>query len=208
MKKISSVSILVIVLLFAISTVAADKVVVIPLQSRAPMQTIKTNWINLGIFSAQVDDGAYFNAGTGSFSGIFLPNSGVPSFALGFVIPPDYVSGTLLTLHLLWTTQSKDCSFRVRGNFTSVNRAGRLYISGPSATSGLEIVGGETVYAHQSILYYTQEIQATLSSPDPDVDLEPFDSYNFGFFRSAASFDDTCAGIMMINSAFITYETQ
>lgn len=90
----------VILFIFPISftSFAADKVVVIPLNSS---RANTTGWIYINPSSPSLSQGAVFITQVGHYAGIDLPVTDSPGFQFGFTIPHDFKKGSDLTLHLL-----------------------------------------------------------------------------------------------------------
>jgi hypothetical protein len=161
-------------------------------------------FITLDPYAAHVAGSATLDYGYGPYAGIDLPDSGTGSFALGFTIPPDHVSGTALTVRLVWHTSSTSCGIELQPNFLSVARAGRTHLIGGSATSGLEAVGG-TILSAPSTANLSGAQEYTITSPDAGTDLKSGDSVIFGLFRCGTCLYDTCTGDLVIQGVGVTY---
>lgn len=160
-------------------------------------------FIALSPYEAFVED-ATLSDGFGRFSGIDLPNASTPSVAWGFTLPPDFPTGGTVTVELLWHTDSTGCGIEFRPNSISVGRAARTHIQGSGASTGLSVVGGNTLSA-PATANQSSIVELVIVSPDGATDLEAGDSVIFGMFRSDLSAADTCTGDMTIQAGSVTY---
>jgi hypothetical protein len=160
-------------------------------------------YISLQLYGANIAGGASFTTGFGPNAGMQLPNSGVPSFAYEFTIPPNFISNSPLTVHVVWYTSATSCTMSLAPNFISVARAGRTHIIGSLATSGLTGVGGNTLSAGASA-NVGEEQQYTITSPDGVTSLNAGDVVVFGLFRTSSGVSD-CAANLAIEGVSITY---
>jgi hypothetical protein len=167
---------------------------------------VAPKFINLGPYAAYIDGNTTKNDGFGPYSGIYLPK-GTPlgSFAVGFTIPPNYTSGTSMTMRLLWHTASTSCVVDFRGNSISVARPGRNHIVGGFTDDGIIIEGGELLTA-PGVANQTNELLVTLTSPDGVTFLEQGDSVIVSLYRRSDSSNDTCADAMVIQAISVTYQ--
>jgi hypothetical protein len=160
-------------------------------------------YINLQLYGANTAGGASFTTGFGPNAGMQLPNTGVPSFAFEFTTPPNYASGSTLTVHVIWYTSATSCTMSLPPNFISVARAGRAHIIGPGASSGLTAVGGNTLNA-PATANVAEEKQYTITSPDGVTPLNAGDVVVFGLFRTSSGAGD-CAANLTVEGVSITY---
>lgn len=149
------------------------------------------------------EDGTVFESGFEK--GFILPNTGLPSLSVPFVLPPDYTPGTPLTIEVMVHMSdpaATACNLNLRPNFVSHGRVGVPH-SGVTQ-SGLEPVSGSTVVAVPSNTEIA--IARFIAGPtDPAVPLEPGDKYHFGFFRETRA-DDTCVDALYLDSIVVKYE--
>jgi hypothetical protein len=153
-----------------------------------------------GVF---LDGGASFQTGFGANAGIRLPDASVPSFALGFVLPQSYTTGSPISVGIAWHTgAATPCAFDFRPNFISVARVGRTHIVGPGASTGLSPATGSTILA-ASATNVTNAVIYTITSPVAGTPLQAFDVINFGLFRASGAAGDNCAGDLVIQGIVI-----
>jgi hypothetical protein len=145
-----------------------------------------------------LDGTATFQTGFGANAGIRLPDGSVASFALGFVLPQSYITGSPIRVAIAWhTNAATSCAVELRPNFISVARVGRTHIVGPGASTGLSPATGSTILA-ASATNVTNAVLYNITSPDGVTPLQAFDVINFGLFRPADVPGDTCAGNLVI----------
>ncbi len=160
-------------------------------------------YITLQLYGANIAGGASFTTGGGAFAGMQLPNTGVPSFAFEFTIPPNYTSGNTLTVHVIWHTSATSCTMSLPPNFISVARAGSPHIQGLGASSGLGAVGGNTLNA-PATANVSEEKQYTITPPDGVTPLQPGDVVIFGIFRTSSGASD-CTANLTVQGVSVTY---
>jgi hypothetical protein len=161
-------------------------------------------FINLQPYGANIRNGATFASGFGPNAGIILPDASTPAFEFGITLPPTYRTGTPLTLRVVWHTSDTSCGIELAPNFTAVARPGRTHIIGPTASTGLTAVGGNTLNAPAT----TNQSSAksyTLNTPVAGTPLRAGDTYIFGVFRSSAAGSDTCTSSLVVQGASIKY---
>ena len=163
-------------------------------------------FFSLDPYSAYLEGSASFNDGFGQFAGLYLPKaSPLPAFAVGFTIPPNYTTGTPLTMRLLWHTSSTSCLVDFRGNAISVARPGRNHIVGLTTTDGITIVGGELLAA-PTVVNQTNKQLVVITSPDGVTNLEPGDAVIVGLYRRSDSGNDSCTTPMVIQAISVLYQ--
>jgi hypothetical protein len=182
-------------------------------------QGLVPRFISLNPYGAYLHNDAFFNMGGGAFGGLHLPDrTGTtrPNFSLGFTIPPDYASGTPLTVRLVWHTAATNCTIVLSENFLSIARPGRTHVGGYQVASGLTILGGDVLTAPATATM-SQEVLVRMTSPTedppplgeqplPPILLEPGDAVLFGLFRATDAGNDTCTDAMVIQSVSVTYQ--
>lgn len=104
-------------------------------------------FISLDPYGAYVTGATTFSGGFGPNSGLRLPDGAISSFNLGFTLPPDYASGTPLTIRMVWHTPSTSCTINFRPSSIAIARPGQNHIQGSGASDGLSVVGGTTLNA-------------------------------------------------------------
>ena len=160
-------------------------------------------FISLDPYAAFLN-GATVNDGFGPNAGIDMVDAASNSFALGFTIPPDYVSGSPLTVRVVWHTPSTNCGIVLSPNFNSVARPGRTHIVGGSVTTGFTSVGGDLLVA-PATANQSGEKRFTITSPVPAIPLLAGDSIIFGLYRSGTNASDTCTGLLQVQAVSILY---
>jgi hypothetical protein len=159
--------------------------------------------LSLNPAGAALEGAASYETGAGPSAGIRLPDGAVSSFALGFVLPPDYVAGGRIRVGIAWHTKAAaPCTSVLAPNFISVARVGRGHIVGQGLASGLLPTDGNMLLSASatnitSLKYYE------IRSPDGVTALQAADVINFGLFRQSNSSEDTCAGDLMIQGVGI-----
>jgi hypothetical protein len=164
----------------------------------------KLKFIQIPLASADVAGGTAFDVGFGPHAGMYLPDSGTPSFDYGITLPPTYTAGTALTVRLVWHTSGTSGGIVLAPNFIAVSRPGRTSIIGPSATTGLTAVGGDTLSA-PSTSNQSEAKLYTIVSPLSTVPLQPGDTVIFGLYRSASDSADTCTSSLVVQGVSVTY---
>ncbi len=162
-------------------------------------------FFSLDPYAAFLPTAAYFDDGYGPFSGIHFPDTSNGSFSLGFTIPPNYSAGTTLVVRTVWHTAAVNCGIRFRGNSISVARVGRTHIIGGGASTGLTVVGGETLTA-PGTSNQSNETLINIDAPVAGEKLLPGDSIIFSLFRSPTEAADTCTADMVIQSFSVIYQ--
>lgn len=162
-------------------------------------------FIDLNVYSAYMDGAGNFQDGF-AIAGIHLPDGASTSaFAFNLTLPPNYETGTTLTIRLLWRTSATNCGLTLLPNFLAVTRPGVVNIHGGGSVSrGLDSVGSTTLSAGAAA-NITSLKEYTIASPDPAVKLAPGDTISFGLFRSPSAAADTCAADLIILGASVTY---
>lgn len=179
-----------------------------PLAQPTPVSSgLIPRFISLDPYGAYVEDGATFTDGFGPNSGLRLPDGGTASFSLGFTLPPDYASGTPLTIRMVWHTPSTGCAIVFQPNSIAIARPGRTHIQGPGFTDGLSVVGGTTLNA-PATASSSQATQIQIVSPVSGTPLQAGDVIMFSMFRSGAAAQDTCTGNMVIQGMALQYQGQ
>ncbi len=170
--------------------------------SSAPVATAAA-MLSLNPAGAALEGAASFETGAGPSAGIRLPDGAVSSFALGFVLPPDYVAGGRIRVGIAWHTKAAaPCTSVLAPNFISVARVGRGHIVGQGLASGLlPTEGNMLLSASTTNVTYLKYYE--IRSPDGVTALQAADVINFGFFRQSDSIEDTCAGDLMIQGVGI-----
>ncbi len=159
-------------------------------------------FMSLSPTAAHYEGGTSFNDGAYGFGGMVLPDTGVPSFAYGITLPPDYRPGTRLAVRLLWHTPAKDCTIDLRPNATAVSRPGVTHETIGNASAGLT---GPAFLTAPSVAKQTRATTFSLTPPKAAVDpLKPGDAYQFGLFRSTSG-NDTCAAPLHITGVSVIY---
>jgi hypothetical protein len=159
-------------------------------------------FITLNPYGAHMNGDTSTTSGFGPFSGLQIPDTN-SSFALGFVLPPDYVSGDPITVDIIWHTGSTNCGIVLAPNSIAVARIGQTHIMGKSATTGLTAIGDNTLTA--SATENQSELKSyAITAPDGTT-LEAGDSIIFSLYRSYSSSSDTCADNLVIQGVSVRY---
>jgi hypothetical protein len=172
---------------------------ILGLASILPHHALAFGFTSINPAGAFLEGAANFSGGFGQHAGIKLPDgSSTSSFALGFVVPEDYVPGQQIRVGLAWHTDAiTPCTLTLKPNFLSVARFGQPHILGTSVTSGLVAADGDlTLSAAASNVTALKVYKIT--SPDGATSLQPFDVINFGLYRSPTDPYDNCAGNLTI----------
>lgn len=160
-------------------------------------------FITLSPTAADMGNGTTFNDGAYGFGGMILPDSGLPKFAYGITLPPDYKSGTTLRVRLLWHTPSTNCNVDLRPNATAVSRPGVQHQTVGNASAGLT---GPGLLAAPATAKQTKVATFALTPPKASVNpLKPLDAYQFGIYRRTDSANDTCSGPLHITGVSVHY---
>jgi hypothetical protein len=160
-------------------------------------------FMSLSPTAANMGNGTTFNDGAYGFGGMVLPDSGLPKFAYGITLPPDYRPGTRLAVRLLWHTPSTSCNIDLRPNATAVSRPGVQHQTVGNASAGLT---GPSLLAAPATTKLTQATVFTLTPPKASVNpLKPGDAYQFGIYRRTDSANDTCSGPLHITGVSVRY---
>jgi hypothetical protein len=160
-------------------------------------------FMSLSPTAAHMEGGTTFDDGAYGFGGMQLPDAGVPSFAYGITLPPDYKPGSRIAVRLLWHTPSTNCTIDLRPNATAVSRPGVAHETVGNASAGLTGPGPLAAPATPKL---TKAATFVLTPPKATVNpLKPGDAYQFGIFRSAASGNDTCTGELHIDGLSVRY---
>jgi hypothetical protein len=154
--------------------------------------------LSLNPYGANLEGGA--SIGSGFTGAIVLPNTGVPSFALGFTVPEDFV-GQNLTIRLIWNTASSGCTFSLNPSFISRARPNHPDITG-AASGGLS---GETILKASSNAGEGALAEYTVSPSQGFADIQPGDAMLFGLFRRTDSINDTCTGSLTVKGISVRY---
>jgi hypothetical protein len=162
-------------------------------------------FFTLNIFGAFLGGGTTLSTGYGPYAGMRLPDNLTPEFSFAFTIPPDYTSGTNLTVRFIWHTPATSCGIVLAPNYMSVSRAGRTQIVGGSVTSGMTMVGGTTLSAPATANQSSAK-DLTINTPVSGTNLVAGDSIIFGLYRSASSGSDTCANYLAIQGVSVSYQ--
>ncbi len=178
-----------------------------PLAQPPVSATLIPRFISLDPYGAYVDGPATFSDGFGPNSGLRLPDGAVSSFSLGFTLPPDYATGTPLTIRMVWHTPSTGCTISFRPNSIAVARPGRTHILGSGASEGLSVVGGITLSA-SATANSSQDTRIEIVSPVPSVPLQAGDVIMFSMFRAGTVTTDTCTGDLVIQGMALQYQGQ
>jgi len=159
---------------------------------------------SLNTFGAFLGTGtASFSSGFGRFSGIVLPDNGVPQFSWNFTVPADHVVGNPILVGITWhTSAATPCNWVLSPNFISVARPGIAHIQGASASTGLSPLDGSSVLAANATDVSAAKYYI-ITSPDGVTQLQPLDIITFGLFRSAGSPQDTCTSDARVQGAWI-----
>ena len=160
-------------------------------------------YLTLNPYGALLGGGAIISSGFGANSGIKFPDSVTSSFGMGFVIPPNYVSGDAVTVNLLWHTASINCGIVFAPNSIAVARAGQTHLIGGSATTGLSVVGGNTLTA-PATANQSSIVQLSIIAPD-GTSLDAGDSVIFNMYRSSSSLGDTCTADLVVQGVSVMY---
>ncbi|MCF8357921.1 MAG: hypothetical protein K9H26_04130 [Prolixibacteraceae bacterium] len=162
------------------------------------------NWnkksISLNVFGAYLKNEAWFDAGYGITSGIFMPKESSSSFAFNFTLPKDYTSGSTIYLRIIGgaSTTGNVC---LRPNFISITRPGYGYIQGMYASSGLEI--DDTF--NFTVASEPVEVMGSITSPVLRVALQAGDVISFGFYRRITDNTDTNHGTFVVHGIEVLY---
>jgi hypothetical protein len=157
-------------------------------------------WLkSFDVASLHARNGAVYETGFGANAGLHMGATGSPAFEAAFLVPPEYTPGRPLYLGVFWHTDSATpCGIELRPNFTSIARIGRTHIQGPGAADGLGPLDGSTVLIATATNTTNLKIY-TITSPDVQTNLQPFDSINFGLYRPADAPADTCEGNLIVS---------
>jgi hypothetical protein len=162
-----------------------------------------SGFITLSPYGSHREGGAGVTDGFGPHSGLRLPDGSSSSFAHGFILPPDYVTGNPITVDLIWHTSSTSCGIVLFPNSIAVARIGRGHLIGPTATTGLSAIGGSTLSA-PSAANQSRLKSYAITAPDGSS-LQSGDSIIFSLYRPSASANDTCPGDLIIQGISVTY---
>lgn len=179
-----------------------------PLAQPTPVSSgLIPRFISLDPYGAYVEGAATFSQGFGPNSGLRLADGANGSFSLSFTLPPDYASGTPLTIRMVWHTPSTGCAIVFRPNSIAIARPGRNHIQGATASEGLSVVGGTTLNA-PATANSSQATQIQIVSPVSGTPLQAGDVIMFSMFRSGTEAQDTCTGNMVIQGMALQYQGQ
>lgn len=168
------------------------------------VDSAQLRFIQMPVTSANLVGGATFSNGWGPYSGIRLPNSGVPEFSCAFVVPPTYTPGAKLTVRLVWHAAATTGGIVLAPAYLSVTRPGLTYIAGPGVRDGLTAVGG-TVLSVPATADQCGEKLFEITSPDGVTSLQPGDAVGIGLYRSTGSVNDTCTADLVISGISVTF---
>lgn len=179
-----------------------------PLAQPTPVSSsLIPRFISLDPYGAYVTGATTFSEGFGPNSGLRLPDGAISSFNLGFTLPPDYASGTPLTIRMVWHTPSTSCTINFRPNSIAIARPGQNHIQGSGASDGLSVVGGTTLNA-PGTANSSQATQIQIVSPVSGTPLQAGDVVMFSMFRAGNAAEDTCTGNMVIQGMALQYQGQ
>jgi hypothetical protein len=162
-----------------------------------------SGFIILSPYGSQREGDATVTDGFGPHSGLRLPDGSNSSFAHGFVLPPDYITGNPITVDLIWHTSSTSCGIALSPNSIAVARIGQTHIMGSNASTGLTAIGGAILNAPSTANQSGLKSYA-ITAPDGSS-LQAGDSIIFSLFRAFSSPNDTCAGDLIIQGISVTY---
>lgn len=178
-----------------------------PLAQPTVSATLIPRFISLDPYGAYVEGGATFSNGFGPYSGLNLPDGVSSSFSLGFTVPPDYATGTPLTVRMVWHTPATGCTISFRPNSIAVARPGRTHIIGTGASDGLTVIGGTNLSA-AATANGSQETRIEIVSPVSGEPLQAGDVIMFSMFRAGAVAADTCTDNLAIQGMALLYQGQ
>ena len=161
--------------------------------------------LSLNPSGAFLDGAATFATGFGANAGIILPDGDTASsFAVGFVLPVDYVTGSPIQLGIAWhtTAAATPCFVELQPDFLSVARVGRTHIVGPGIKTGLTPADGSAILVADATNVTDLKLYS-IESPDSDTPLQAFDVINLGLVRESGGEGDTCAGDVVVQGIAI-----
>lgn len=162
-----------------------------------------SGFIILSPYGSHRDGSATITDGFGPHSGLRLPDGSISSFAHGFVLPPDYITGNPITVDLIWHTSSINCGIVLAPNSIAVARIGQTHIMGQYATTGLTAIGGTTLAAPSTVNLSGLKSYA-ITAPDGSS-LQAGDSIIFSLYRNFNNSNDTCSDELIIQGISVTY---
>ncbi len=112
-----------------------------------------------------------------------------PQLTTGFVLPPDYTTGTPVTVSVSWVVNGA-CAIALQPNNLTVTRPGLAQIAGAFTSAGWT-VGASTSTTANVVAATT----GTIVSPNATIPMQPGDSILIGLFRRGDAPTDTCAGL-------------
>jgi hypothetical protein len=159
--------------------------------------------ISIDPYGAAIDNGASKVQGSFAFGGIALPDSGVPDFGFGFVIPDSYKKETPIRISLYWHTQLTSCDFRLEPNFVDRTRPGHAASTG-DASGGLAPEDGSEILTAPATAGQGN-VKIYVLKSDQGFVQQPGDAILLGLFRNADNPSDTCAGDLLISGILVDF---
>jgi|GEM_PF-5330489 len=163
--------------------------------------------IGLPLEFATAFDGAVWELnGGGDLSGMALPNSSLPRFAVGFTLPPDYVAGDDLVLRIVWGNSqfnATSCGFVLWANGISAFRANAAPVYG-----GGQFPNGSDMITLEAPSSGGQIRETTLSIAGQTGGTrwyQPGDMVSVLIARRSSDAADTCTGKLFVLGAAVTY---
>jgi hypothetical protein len=162
---------------------------------------------SLPVESATALNGAVYELnGGGDLTGLVLPNTGFPRFAVGMTLPADFVPGTNVAIRIVWGNSrfnATSCGFRLESNSVIVHRPG-----GGSRGGLATFPGGDSGIDLQAPAVSEQLSETTMTiagSSGGTPTLQPGDMLSLIINRRPDDPQDTCTGKLFILGAVATW---
>lgn len=150
-----------------------------------------TKRVSINPFGANLGGGAVFTYGFGA-GGIVFPDTGTPMADFGFVVPDDAVTGTAISVEIVWRATNAGGTVLIRDNWASLGRVGAsptwFYLN-PAAT-------GQAVGSVALVQKATHVFNTTFQAGD---------AINYGIFRSTqdATNDSNTSSVQIYGISFL-----
>ena len=149
-------------------------------------------FISLPITGMLLENATVSSALPGGIRFLDNPFGTYPTLDASFVLPPDYTTGTPVTVSITWSVPGT-CALSLEANNLTVTRPGIARIGGPATSSGLSV--GTSVSTGSGIAASTT---ATIVSPNATIPLQAGDAVLFGVFRRGDNPIDTCVALTAV----------
>lgn len=207
MKKVTGFFTLAVVSILAVSAIAQDKVVVVPLGSKSGEK-----FISLPVEFAVINNGAVYELNGGAdLSGMALPNSGFPRFSTGFSLPPDYKPGSDIVVYITWGNSyfnATNCGVRLRSNGVSAFRPNVHPVYTNGVFTGSDYYdGSEITLTMPSVSMEIRQTVMTIEGKNTTGNAlyMPGDNIVMRIARDDTDLSDTCIGKLFILGMYATY---